>query len=58
MMPDHWGYVLAAYGLSAAALLGYWRHLARRRRALDARLRGPRAATPGKAAIPKKAAIR
>lgn len=48
MMPDHWGYVLAAYGLSAAALLGYWRHLARRRRALDARPRSPRAAAPGK----------
>ena len=43
MMPDHWGYVAAAYGLSAAALLGYWRHLAHRRRALDARPRTGRA---------------
>jgi hypothetical protein len=51
MMPDHWGYVFAAYGLSAAALLGYWRHLARRRRALGARPRGGKAAAPGKAAI-------
>ena len=58
MMPDHWGYVFAAYGLSAAALLGYWRHLARRRRALGARPRGGKAAAPGKAASPKKAAIR
>lgn len=58
MMPDHWGYVLAAYGLAAAAFLGYWRHLARRRRALDARPRGVKAAAPGKTAIPKKAAIR
>ncbi|MCI0548258.1 MAG: heme exporter protein CcmD [Candidatus Rokubacteria bacterium] len=36
-MADHWLYVLAAYGLTALALGGYWRHLARRRRALDAR---------------------
>jgi hypothetical protein len=35
-MPDHWGYVGAAYGLAAAALIGYWRYLARRTRALTA----------------------
>jgi len=37
--------VLAAYGVAAVALLTYWRHLARRARALAAR-RGakPRAA--------------
>ena len=36
-MPDNWAYVFAAYGLAAAALLGYWRNLARRmRRARDA----------------------
>ena len=52
MMPDHWGYVFAAYGLAAAALLGYWRHLARRRRALDARPRD------GKATAPRAAAVR
>ena len=34
LMPANWGYVLAAYGLAAVALLGYWRHLARRTRAL------------------------
>lgn len=51
MMPDHWGYVFAAYGLTAAAVLGYWRHLVRRRRILDARPRGAQAAAPGKAAI-------
>jgi cytochrome oxidase assembly protein ShyY1 len=37
-MPDHWSYVLAAYGLAAVALIGYWRYLAARARALsDAR---------------------
>ena len=44
VMPDHWGYVLAAYGLAAAALLGYWRHLLRRARGLVARRTGGRAA--------------
>ena len=34
-MPDNWSYVFAAYGLAAAALIGYWRSLARRTRALD-----------------------
>jgi hypothetical protein len=37
VMPDHWGYVLAAYGLAAVALLGYWRHLLQRARSLNAR---------------------
>jgi hypothetical protein len=36
-MPANWSYVLAAYGLAAVALCGYWRHLARRARALTAR---------------------
>ena len=38
-MPDNWGYVFAAYGIAAAALLGYWRHLAppRPARSRDAR---------------------
>jgi hypothetical protein len=35
MMPDNWGFVAAAYGLTAAALLAYWRRLARRERQLD-----------------------
>jgi hypothetical protein len=38
-MPAHWSYVIAAYGIAAAALFGYWRHLARRARALTARRR-------------------
>lgn len=32
VMPGNWGYVLAAYGIAAIALVGYWRHLARRTR--------------------------
>ncbi|MGH7386122.1 MAG: hypothetical protein ACREKG_13180 [Candidatus Rokuibacteriota bacterium] len=36
-MPANWGYVLAAYGIAAVALLAYWRHLERRTRALAAR---------------------
>jgi hypothetical protein len=34
MMADHWGFVVAAYGLSALVLAGYWRHLVRRERQL------------------------
>ena len=29
-MPDNWSYVFSAYGLAAALVLGYWRHLAGR----------------------------
>ena len=44
-MPSNWGYVVAAYGIAAVALLTYWRHLARRTRALAARRTAkPRAA--------------
>ena len=35
-MPDNWGFVLAAYGLAAVALGGYWRRLVRRHRDLEA----------------------
>lgn len=41
-MPDNWGYVFAAYLFSAVALLGYWRRLVRRGRALAASSRGKR----------------
>jgi hypothetical protein len=34
-MPDNWGFVAAAYGVTAAVLLMYWRRLARRERDLD-----------------------
>jgi len=33
-MPDNWGFVLAAYGIAAILLGGYWRHLLRRGREL------------------------
>lgn len=33
-MPDNWGFVLAAYGIAAIVLAGYWRRLARRAREL------------------------
>ena len=36
-MPANWSYVIAAYGVAAVALFGYWRYLARRIRALTAR---------------------
>lgn len=39
-MPDNWGYVFAAYLLSAVALLSYWRRLVRHARALAASGRG------------------
>jgi hypothetical protein len=36
-MPDHWGFVAAAYGLAAVVLFAYWRRLVRRERQLLAR---------------------
>ena len=42
-MPDHWNYVLAAYGLAAVALLGYWRYLRARARDVARRRGSPRA---------------
>ena len=47
-MPDHWGYVAAAYGLAAIALAAYWRRLLRREHELTTlRPRRPAArATP------------
>jgi len=36
-MPDNWGFVLAAYGLAAVVLTGYWRMLVRRERDLEDR---------------------
>jgi transposase-like protein len=35
-MPDNWSFVAAAYGLTAAVLLLYWRRLARKERELRA----------------------
>ncbi len=39
-MPDNWSFVVAAYGLAAIVLGGYWRRLARLEREL--RASGPR----------------
>ena len=39
MMPDNWGFVLAAYGLAAVALIGYWRMLVRQESDLEDRSR-------------------
>ena len=39
-MPDNWGYVLAAYGVAAVVLIGYWRYLSARARALTNGKRG------------------
>ncbi len=33
-MPDHWGFVIGAYGLAAVVLAGYWRRLARKEKEL------------------------
>ena len=35
MMPDNWGFVIAAYGLAAVVLAAYWRFLSRREKELD-----------------------
>ena len=41
-MPDNWGFVVAAYALTAVVLGAYWRHLARREKELDAGRPGAR----------------
>jgi hypothetical protein len=35
VIADNWLFVFAAYGLAAALLAGYWRHLVRREQALS-----------------------
>ena len=48
MTPDHWGFVLAAYGLAAVALGAYWRRLRRREKELDGLSHGERShSAPG-----------
>ncbi len=37
---NHWGFVLAAYGVAAAVLLGYWWRVEHRIRSLEAGERG------------------
>ena len=46
-MPDNWGFVAAAYGLTAAVLGLYWRHLVRKEKELR-----PLTTTGSKAAQP------
>jgi drug/metabolite transporter superfamily protein YnfA len=36
VMSDHWGFVIAAYGLAAVAFAVYWRWLVRKDRELTA----------------------
>jgi len=45
-VPDNWGYVFAAYGIAAVALIGYWRHLLRRARDAAPSPRGAGARRP------------
>jgi hypothetical protein len=54
-MPDHWGFVAAAYGLTAAVLLIYWRRLAMKERELDAtrRLNAERSREPSSSGHPR-----
>jgi hypothetical protein len=40
-MPDNWGFVLAAYGLTAVVLGLYWRHLVRKEKELRTQKRTP-----------------
>jgi hypothetical protein len=41
-MPDHWGYVAAAYAVAVLVFGGYWRRLVRRERELTALVGGVR----------------
>lgn len=56
-MPDNWGFVAAAYGLTALVLGLYWRRLVRREQELDRAGKG-RARTPRAAAEATTAAER
>jgi hypothetical protein len=47
---DHWGFVLAAYGLAAVVLTAYWRRLCRRDRELSEIAKGLTARSAGKQA--------
>ena len=47
MTQDHWGFVLAAYGLAAVVLALYWRHLCRRERELSETVNDRSARSPG-----------
>jgi len=51
-MPDNWGFVAAAYGLTAAVLLWYWRRLARKERDVK-RLTAERSREPSRMGHPR-----
>jgi len=60
-MPDNWSFVLAAYGLAAVVLLGYWRMLARREKDLEGQSAPPSGSgqiTPGSHTTSAKAGER
>ncbi len=44
MTANHWGFVIAAYGLVTLVLGGYWRHLVRQERLASLVARRPRRA--------------
>jgi hypothetical protein len=46
-MPDNWGFVAAAYGLTALVLGLYWRRLVRREKELRARAAGSASGVAG-----------
>jgi hypothetical protein len=47
-MSNNWGFVLAAYGIAALVLLGYWWRVERRLRSFDTLGRSP-GESPGEA---------
>lgn len=49
-MPDHWAFVLGAYGLAAVVFVAYWRRLIHRERELSVLTRASRTAGHGSAA--------
>ena len=55
-MPDHWGFVVAAYTIAAVALGLYWRRLVRRDRALDAARPVVRARSAARAPLARETA--
>lgn len=56
-MPDNWGFVVAAYGLAALVLGGYWRYLRRRER--EIRSEGAiHRRVPGGATVPSETSPR
>jgi hypothetical protein len=55
MTADNWGFVAAAYGLTAIVLLIYWRRLAKQERELEAlnRSNAERSREPSSSGLPR-----